>query len=62
MFLRKNRRTRDGKSHICWSLVETIRTPKGPRQRVVGYLGDLDEEKEDLYRGLVKRLEGESDE
>lgn len=61
MFLRKNRRTKSGKPHFYWSLVETIRTPKGPRQRVVGYLGDLNEEKEDLYRGLVKRLEGRSD-
>lgn len=61
MFLRKNRRTKDGKPHIYWSLVETIRTPKGPRQRVIGYLGDLDDEKEDLYRGMVKRLEGRSD-
>lgn len=61
MFLRKNRRTKDGKPHIYWSLVETIRTPKGPRQRVVGYLGDLDNQKEDLYRGMVKRLKGQSD-
>ena len=60
MFLRKNRRTKDGKPHVYWSLVETIRTPKGPRQRVVGYLGDLDNEREDLYRGMVKRLEGKS--
>lgn len=61
MFLRKNRRTKDGKPHVYWSLVETIRTPKGPRQRVVGYLGDLDEEREDLYRGMVRRLGGRSD-
>lgn len=61
MFLRKNRRIKDGKPHVYWSLVETVRTPKGPRQRVVGYLGDLDEEKEDLYRGMVRRLEGRSD-
>lgn len=61
MFLRKNRRTKNSKPHFYWSLVETIRTPKGPRQRVVGYLGDLSEEKEDLYRGFVKRLEGRAD-
>lgn len=61
MFLRKNRRTKNGKPHIYWSLVETIRTPRGPRQRVISYLGDLNEEKEDLYRGLVKRLEGKSE-
>ena len=58
MFLRKNRRTKNGKPHIYWSLVETIRTPRGPRQRIVGYLGDLNEAKEDLYQGLVKQLEG----
>jgi len=61
MFLRKNRRTKDGKPHVYWSLVETVRTPKGPRQRVVGYLGNLNEEKEDLYRGMVKRLGGHSE-
>ena len=60
MFLRKNRRVKNGKPHFYWSLVETIRTPKGPRQRVVGYLGDLDEEREESYRGLVRRLEGKS--
>jgi hypothetical protein len=41
--------------------VETIRTPKEPRQRIVGYLGDLNDEKEDLYRGMVRRLDGWSD-
>lgn len=61
MFLRKNRRTKNGKPHFYWSLVETLRTPKGPRQRVVGYLGDLSEEQEDLYRGLTQRLVGKSD-
>lgn len=61
MFLRKNRRTKDGKPHIYWSIVETIRTPKGPRQRIVGYLGDLNEEEEDLYCGIAKRITGRSD-
>lgn len=56
MFLRKNRREKNGKSHYYWSLVETIRTPKGPRQKVVGYLGDLDEEQANGYEGMVKGL------
>jgi transposase len=41
MFLRANRRNKDGKDHVYWSLVETVRTPEGPRQRTLCYLGEL---------------------
>ena len=41
MFLRLTRREKDGKEHAYWSLVETVRTPDGPRQRTVCYLGEL---------------------
>src|SRR6266581_4116342 len=41
MFLRPNNRSKDGKAHTYWSLVETIRTPDGPRQRTLCYLGEL---------------------
>ena len=41
MFLRPNNRTKDGKPHTYWSLVETVRTPEGPRQRTLCYLGEL---------------------
>src|SRR6202162_762867 len=41
MFLRPNRRSKDGKEHIYWSLVETVRTVNGPRQRTLCYLGEL---------------------
>jgi len=41
MFLRPNNRSKDGKPHTYWSLVETIRTPDGPRQRTLCYLGEL---------------------
>ncbi|MGC2446320.1 MAG: IS1634 family transposase [Candidatus Sulfotelmatobacter sp.] len=41
MFLRPNRRSKDGKEHTYWSLVETIRTPDGPRQKTLCYLGEL---------------------
>jgi hypothetical protein len=43
MFLRPHYRTVDGKRHAYWSLVESVRTERGPRQRVVAYLGGLDE-------------------
>src|SRR6266568_2533982 len=41
MFLRRNRRSKDGKDHHYWSLVETVRTADGPRQRTLCYLGEL---------------------
>ena len=41
MFLRPNYRSKDGKDHTYWSLVETVRTPDGPRQKMLCYLGEL---------------------
>jgi transposase len=41
MFLRPHTRNKDGKDHTYWSLVETVRTPSGPRQRILCYLGEL---------------------
>src|SRR5713101_77245 len=41
MFLRKLRIHKDGKEHGYWSLVETVRTADGPRQRTLCYLGEL---------------------
>jgi transposase len=41
MFLRSHSRSKDGKEHSYWSLVETVRTADGPRQRTLCYLGEL---------------------
>ena len=41
MFLRPHARSKDGKDHTYWSLVETVRTPAGPRQKTLCYLGEL---------------------
>jgi transposase len=41
MFLRPHSRQKDGKDHTYWSLVETVRTPDGPRQKTLCYLGEL---------------------
>src|SRR5215216_246788 len=41
MFLRPHLRKKDGKDHSYWSLVETVRTSDGPRQRTLCYLGEL---------------------
>jgi transposase len=41
MFLRPHSRNKDGKDHLYWSVVETVRTPDGPRQKTLCYLGEL---------------------
>jgi hypothetical protein len=44
VYLRRCYRRKDGKRHPYWSLVESYRTARGPPQRVVAYLGELDEQ------------------
>ena len=43
MFLRRKCRRKDGRAYYSWALVESVRTERGPRQRIVSYLGDMDE-------------------
>jgi len=40
MFLKPCYRTRNGKRPAYWALVESYRTARGPRHRVVAFLGD----------------------
>ena len=42
MYLRRCYRNKDGKRHGYWALVESYRSWRGPRQRVVAYLGEMD--------------------
>jgi transposase len=44
MFIRPCYRRKNGKRHAYWALVESYRTDRGPRQRTVAYLGQLDED------------------
>ena len=44
MFIRPCLRTKNGKRRAYWALVESYRTQRGPRQRVVAWLECLDEE------------------
>jgi transposase len=46
MFLRRYTRTKDGKTHTYYALVESVRTKAGPRQHVVAYLGELNHDQE----------------
>src|SRR5665213_987323 len=43
MFIRQCIRNVNGKRQAYWALVESYRTARGPRQRVVAWLGKLDE-------------------
>jgi transposase len=42
MFIRQCYRKKNGKRHAYWALVESYRTSRGPRQRIVSYLGEMD--------------------
>ena len=41
MFLRRNTKKKGGVDYDCWTLVESVRTARGPRQRVVATIGKL---------------------
>lgn len=43
MYLRRCFRRQGNKRYAYWALVESYRTARGPRQRVVAYLGEMDE-------------------
>ena len=45
MFIRPCYKKSNGKKLAYWALVESYRTAKGPRQRIVAYLGQLEEQK-----------------
>ena len=53
MFLRRYRRTKDGKVHTYFALVESVRTDAGPRQRVVAHLGELNYDQERRWQRTV---------
>jgi hypothetical protein len=41
MYIRKSSRTTKGKTYFNYVLVESVLTPRGPRQKVICSLGDL---------------------
>jgi len=61
MFLRPNRRAKDGKEHSYWSLVETVRTPDGPRQRTLCYLGELNSSGQARWRKTIEVFNEQGD-
>lgn len=53
MFLRRYSRTKNGKRHVYFALVESVRTEAGPRQRVVAHLGELNHDQERRWQRSV---------
>jgi transposase len=58
MFLRRCERRKNGKKHTYWALVESYRTGRGSRQRVVAYLGELSGREKDGWSQLGGTLSG----
>lgn len=57
MFLRRCKRRKNGKSHTYWALVESYRTARGSRQRVVAYLGELKGSEQSGWAQLGQHLD-----
>ena len=53
MFLRRYQRTKQGKTHTYYALVESVRTDAGPRQRVVAHLGELNHDQQRCWQRTV---------
>ncbi len=61
MFLRRNRRRKNREVYEYWTLVESVRTARGPRQRVVATLGKepgLDDEERAGWDEIARLLDG----
>jgi hypothetical protein len=53
MFLRRYHRTVAGKSITYFALVESVRTEAGPRQQVVAYLGELNDDQQRRWHRTI---------
>jgi transposase len=53
VFLRAYAKTKDGKPHTYYALVESVRTDAGPRQQMVAYLGELNHDQQRRWQRTV---------
>jgi hypothetical protein len=60
MFLKRLGRRKNGKGHTYWALVESIRTAKGSRHRVVACLGELKKSEKNGWAQLCRHLNGKA--
>ena len=57
MYIRKSTRSHKGKTYTNYLLVESILTPKGPRQRAICSLGNLAPAPPEEWLALARKLE-----
>ena len=62
MFLKAHTRAKDGKRHRYYSLVESVRTARGPQHRTLAYLGELNSARESAWRKSIAVLSGAGEE
>jgi len=60
MFLRRFERRKNGKPHSYWALVESYRTARGSRQRIVAYLGELEPSEQSGWAQLGQHRVGKA--
>jgi transposase len=58
VFLRRYERRCGGRKRTYWALVESVRTGRGSRQRVIAYLGDLARKERSGWAQLGQSLSG----
>jgi transposase len=59
VFLKVHHRSKDGKDHRYYSLVESMRTSRGPQHRTLAYLGELNGSTESAWRKSIAVFNGE---
>jgi transposase len=62
VFLKVHQRQKDGKNHRYYSLVESVRTSRGPQHRTLAYLGELNGSTESAWRKSIAVFNGEGTE
>src|SRR6266542_6983496 len=59
MYLRHTTRVKDGKAHIYWRLVRSVRVGRKVIQQTVAHLGELDAEGRARAKALARAITGE---
>ena len=57
MYIRKSSRVHNGKTYTNHVLVESVMTPKGPRQKTICSLGDLGPRPREDWLKLARKME-----
>jgi hypothetical protein len=61
LFIKRCSRRKCGKDHAYWALVESVRTARGPRHRVVAYLGEVGPAERRGWARLAATLDGKAE-